>query len=134
MSDLIKKKMLTTFIICSYKSQWNARSVFWFDAGVHKITALTMCLCKLHSFCINERDVEIPDLLCQDKAYGMSKGGRSKYQFEPRNDFPEELVPNSILHTGVIYIYIYIYITICDKVYNVKNREQQISRAIDCLT
>ena len=68
--------------------------------GLPKITALTMCLCKLHNFCIDERELEIPQSLCQDKAYGMCKGGGSEYQFEPNDDFPEELVPNPVLHGG----------------------------------
>ena len=52
--------------------------------GLHKITALTMN----ENCCIDEQELEIPQSLCQDKAYGMCKGGGSEYQFETTRQFP----------------------------------------------
>ena len=41
--------------------------------GIHKITALTFCLCKLHNFLLDDKE-KIAPRTCQDAAYGACRG------------------------------------------------------------
>ena len=40
---------------------------------IHKITALTFCLCKLHNFLLDDKE-KIAPRTCQDAAYGACRG------------------------------------------------------------
>ena len=62
--------------------------------GLHKITALTMCLCKLHNFLVDEK---IAKSLSQEAAQGMIRGN---VPLERHQTFPSEVVPTQLLHGG----------------------------------
>ena len=62
--------------------------------SLHKITALIMCLCKLHNFLIDEK---IARSLSQDDAHGKIRGS---IQLERHRTFPSEVVPEQLLHGG----------------------------------
>jgi hypothetical protein len=46
-----------------------------FGITIQKTTALVMCMCKLHNFCIDENDVQVPLPTAQDAAQIMAEGG-----------------------------------------------------------
>ena len=64
--------------------------------GIHKITAMTVCLCKLHNFLIDER---VGSSLHQDKAYGMCRGSVPMEKTHAA-DFDDTLIPEQLLHGG----------------------------------
>jgi hypothetical protein len=71
--------------------------------GLSKITAMVMCLCRLHNYCINQRlqrnrtaAAESP--FAQDYAYILARGG---VPLERTND--NNLSPSQLLHGGEHY-------------------------------
>ena len=62
--------------------------------GLRKITQLTLCLCKLHNFLIDER---IEKTLPRDMLHLRSQGN---IVLEPHSTFSEETVPTELLHGG----------------------------------
>ena len=61
--------------------------------GIHKITALTFSLCKLHNFLLDEKETIAPQT-SQDAAYGACRGNIG---LESHGVFTEELVPEDLL-------------------------------------
>jgi hypothetical protein len=70
--------------------------------GLRKITALTMCLCSLHNFCIDER-VLAEQSLIGDCAYNTSRGMISLQQSDDLNVDVTTEVPTELLGGGHHY-------------------------------
>ena len=64
--------------------------------GIHKITALTFSLCKLHNFLLDDKENIAPQT-SQDAAYGAIRG---TIGLEPHRVFTEEVVPEDLLQGG----------------------------------
>ena len=65
--------------------------------GIGKITALTMCLCKLHNFLIDER---IAPTLLQDSWAASIAGKVTINRIGRSNDDNNDAVPSGLLHGG----------------------------------
>ena len=65
--------------------------------GIHKITALTLSLCKLHNFLLDDKE-KIAPRTSQDAAYGAYRGNIG---LEPHRVFTDEVVPEDLLQGGV---------------------------------
>ena len=61
--------------------------------GIHKITALTFSLCKLHNFLLDDKE-DIAPRTSQDAAYGACRGN---IELERHRVFTEEVVPAALL-------------------------------------
>ena len=61
--------------------------------GIHKVTALTFSLCKLHNFLIDKKET-IPPTTSQDAAYGSCRGNIG---LQRHPVFTDELVPEELL-------------------------------------
>ena len=61
--------------------------------GINKITALSLCLCKLHNFLLDDKE-DIAPRTSEDTAYGACRGN---IELERHREFPEEVVPASLL-------------------------------------
>ena len=65
--------------------------------GIHKITAMTVCLCKLHNFLINQKE-NIPPWTDRDAAHGMIRGSIPMEQQHQQEHNNEANVPEQLLH------------------------------------
>lgn len=70
------------------------------SVGLERITALVMCMCKLHNFCIDcrldkERIPSIPEVTAKDNACIVTRGG---FRLQSRVDNP--YYPEELLHGG----------------------------------
>jgi len=65
--------------------------------GIHKITVMTVCLCKLHNFLINQKE-NIPPWTDRDAAHGMIRGSIPMEGQQEHNN--EADVPQQLLHGG----------------------------------
>ena len=61
--------------------------------GIHKITALTFSLCKLHNFLLAKKE-KIAPTTSEDAAYGACRGS---IELSHSVDFPNEIVPTALL-------------------------------------
>ena len=66
--------------------------------GIHKITAMTVCLCKLHNFLINQKENIPPQWTSQDAAHGMIRGSIPMNRQQEHIDEPD--VPQQLLDGG----------------------------------
>ena len=66
--------------------------------GIHKITAMTVCLCKLHNFLINRKENIPPQWTSRDAAHGMIRGSIPMNRQQEHNNEPD--VPQQLLHGG----------------------------------
>lgn len=71
------------------------RSPLSLTMGISKVTALVMCLCRLHNFLINDR---LEESLVSNRVNGVINGGYVAMQ--PHPTFRDESVPEEILYGG----------------------------------
>ena len=68
--------------------------------GLQKVTAMTVCLCKLHNFLIDQREKTVPQLTNQDAAHGMIRGSiLMQHQHQQEHNNKDE-VPQQLLDGG----------------------------------
>ena len=70
------------------------------NVSVKKTTALVMCLCKLHNFCINMSDIEVADNCAQDKLEISINGGVALEPVDQNIDNEQNMTPLSLLNGG----------------------------------